>query len=694
MAKRKINEAEKARIEQANKVLQDLYALEMKWADDDGENIDELILKPNRGEVAPPPPPEKTKYNPDGIVDIITFAEHEYFCNLRLHPWQKLTLKLFYMGTEGNQNLQVAEEAVPATGCDKCIWVYSKKSEELAAKAWSNNQRAKSILPVENSPCLRCSRFDPNMRQLRFEELKDKATTLAEERKYDRLEKQLLEDQYCNEFNLLNHPEFNQEIRKQVEHKMGNKFTELVMVIGRRAGKSFITVISSLYETYRLLSMGHPQAKYHLLDFEPIKIVNVAKSEKQAKEGIFDKIKPLVQSSPYFMTVLGNALTDEIHFLTEKDKEENKRLAALNMPLMDGSIVLKCGHSNAAGLVGGTAWQINLDEVAAMAGENPDSGVDYKLYEDLVPMVATFGEDGKVILLSNPKGPIGLLYDLYEERKTDPNTLILQLPTWLINPSIPQDYLDQQRARSPRTFPMQYGAEFGETSTDPWLDAEMLEPAFYHRTQVRIETAQSNFVYYLHVDPARSSDYYALAVAHLVQTDKPDAPEVYVDHIHYWAPENGKPVNSDEVEEYIIELHKRFKFRQVSFDQWNSQSAIAKLTKANINAVCKPFTRSYQEMIYGTLYQLLVDNRIFIYNVNTVWTHPRTGKMISLQEIDLTKSQLKMLQKKWKGNKFKIEALSGYHDDIPDCIAAAAYECLNTKYFQPLPRTRVVYAGP
>ena len=38
----------------------------------------------------------KTRFNPDQIVDIVTFIEHPYFCNLKPYPWQKLILKCFF----------------------------------------------------------------------------------------------------------------------------------------------------------------------------------------------------------------------------------------------------------------------------------------------------------------------------------------------------------------------------------------------------------------------------------------------------------------------------------------------------------------------------------------------------------------------------------------------------------------------
>jgi hypothetical protein len=48
------------------------------------------------------------------------------------------------------------------------------------------------------------------------------------------------------------------------------------------------------------------------------------------------------------------------------------------------------------------------------------------------------------------------------------------------------------------------------------------------------------------------------------------------------------------------------------------------------------------------------------------------------------------LQKKWKGKRYYIEALSGYKDDICDAVAAVAYECLTSKIMIRLPRSKMV----
>ena len=459
---------------------------------------------------------------------------------------------------------------------------------------------------------------------------------------------------------------------------------------------SFLTTICSLYEAYRLLEMKNPHKRYGLIETEPIGILNVAASREQAENAIFAKIKSMVYGSPYFTQKLGNPATvTEIFLLTEQNIQDNKKRVLSGLPPIPGGIILRCGHSNSSSMVGGTNWCVLIDEVAAMdtADGSMVVGVDYKLYEDLAPTRATFGSDGKIFILSQPKGTKGLLYDLYNNRKITPSTLVLQLPTWVINPSISQDFLDEEKDKNFKTFAMQYGAVFGASESEFWIDYELVENAFFYKTP-RIEQATDpQFSYFCHIDPSNSVDYYTIVVAHTVPSMRPDdTPDVFIDHIHYWKPTSAKPINTEMVEDYVINLHKKFRFKQVSYDHWNSQSSITKLQNQGINAVCRQFSKQYKDQIYGELYQLFVQNKIFIYTYNTTVIDEITKGPRDLNEIDVTKSQFKTLQRKFNGKNYKIEAMAGAYDDIPDAIAAAAYEALSAKMFvKPLPRPITVY---
>jgi hypothetical protein len=664
--------------------------------------FDDEMMPTLRAEAIPPAKPDKDRFNPDQIVDIITFIEHPYFCNLKPYPWQKLILKCFYMGQEGNTNL-VINDSDNKVDCKGCVWEYIKQNENQFYNSRRENKQFKTIFSITNSPCLQCSRQNPEINKERYHQAKEEATNPDAERQVVELEQRPILDNYQTEKDLLYSEEFDPKLRMQVMDKCTKryKFQELVLVLGRRSGKSFLVSAMALYELYRLISMGHPQSRYGLMEFDEIVLLNVARNEEQAKKAIFSKIKQTVLASPFFSPYIGKDTELEMRFYSNHDREENDRRKQKGLNPFSGSLVLRCGSSNASGLVGLTCWCIIMDEVAAMAGDNPDSGVDYSLYDDLKPSLATFGKDGKMMMLSNPKGPIGLLYDLHENRQDDASTLVMRLPTWLTNPNIDKTWLDDQKKKNPVEHQMQYGAEFGASSSDPMFLKDDIDRMFSSMSMVkRAERGQQLFDYYCHLDPARTSDYYALVVAHtemmagLYGPDNLPLKRVVIDHIHFWNPmSKNQPVKERDVEDYVINLHARFKFKQVSIDQWHSQSSIIKLQSAGINIQERQFNKEYKEKIYTELSQLIREDRIDVYDIPGGTYLDSANNVLELNEVQEAKTQFLFLQKKWKGKRFYIEALSGYKDDICDAVAAVCYECLTSKISLRLPRAKLANMG-
>jgi hypothetical protein len=689
-------------------LLQQLNALEESFKDQGYEGEYEDEIRPIvRAEISPPPTPEKTRFNPDQIVDIVTFIEHPFFCNLKPYPWQRLILKCFYMGQEGNTNLEindVDDEVRNSGGCDGCVWKYVRENEEKVYKGRQDGKQLRNVFSVTNSPCLICDRFDNEIREKRYGYAREEASNPDDERKIDSLIARPIIDHYQTERDLLCDDDFDPLLRKQVFDKCGKrfKFQELVLVLGRRSGKSFLVSVMALYELYRLLSMGHPQARYGLMEFDEIVLLNVARNEDQAKKAIFSKIKQTVLASPYFQPFVGKDTELEMRFFTDHDRDENERRKEKGINLFAGSLVLRCGSSNASGLVGLTCWSVIMDEVAAMAGDNPDSGLDYALYDDLKPSGATFGKDFKMMMLSNPKGPIGLLYDLHENRLDDPTTLVMRLPTWMTNPSIDQDWLAEQKVKDPTEYQMQFGAEFGAASSDPMFTPEQVNSLWMMRSMTpRAEVGQPLVEYFCHLDPARTSDYYALAVAHTeiiypiqIGPDNKPLRRVVVDHIHYWNPATkNQPVSEDDVIDYVLKLHLNFRFKQISFDHWHSQTAIIKLKSRGVNAVERQFNQEYKGKIYTELIQLMRDQRIDIYDISGGKYKDGLDREFDLNEIAEAKTQFQFLQKVWKGKRFEIKALSGYKDDICDAVAAVSHEAMTSKVANQLPSARAVSLG-
>ena len=428
-------------------------------------------------------------------------------------------------------------------------------------------------------------------------------------------------------------------------------------------------------------------------------ILNVALSEKQAKGAIFNKLREDVLASPWFASSIGKVTQTDMYLLTPADKEENKRRNKTGTPLLTGSIHIKSGNSNSASQLGGTIAVIIVDEMAAMARETADGdATDELLYTLLKPSIATFGFDGKIICISNPLGPFGKFYELYCTGIKDKLTLVHQLPTWLANPSIDKDFIESEKNKNPQAFQMQYAAKFGGGGEDAWLPAEFVIAALpieADTSKRRREHGEPLHKYYMHLDPAYSSDNYTLCILHaepIVGAENPDGSamtKIIVDHLHYWRPLNkNQPINVEEVEKYVLDVGRRFRVAKITYDQhWSSQSSIVKFTRAGFRCEMTPYVFQYQNLIYGELYDLFTSYRIEFYHMNTNYNGVNMG------EIEMARTEFQNLQKKWKHGKPKIEASMGNKDDLTDCIAGAAYQAIKDKDFKTLAKPRLGRIG-
>ena len=684
---------------QREKILRDAAKLTELWGMD--SNPGEAPVYKSRYDYPEPPAKDTSKYNPNKYVDIETFVKHPYFLNLNTFPWQTLALKLFYAGSEGNHNLEFSEFTDDIDKvCKNCVWNYILENEQKCADQIEKDEPYENVLNSENSRCLSCINCPLKTRQIRLDHELNKCDKKEIERILQDIKDTVAENKFQCEMDLIDEIP-DKAVSLQIRNKFKFYFKELILVMGRRSGKSFLTVIIALYELYKLLKIKHPQKKYKLPDFQEIHIINVAFNQKQAKDSIFTPMKNLAIASSFFQRHVGVDNKLEMTFLTDYDIEENERRKAKGINLLEGTIIAQCGSSSAGGLVGKTCFAIIIDELAAMAGDSPDSGLDKKLYDELKPSLRTFGRDGKIVCLSNPKGPFGMLYKLYNERLEEPTTLILKVPTWIINANIEKDDLENEKKKDPIEFNMQYGAEFGTNSENPYLSPEDVEYAFNNSAALtRLEQRESGYEYYCHVDPSNRSDYYAIAVVHGVPTGEIDITgkkikRYYVDHMHFWAPVQIKqPVPFAEVEKYLLELHSKFKFKQITFDQWHSAEMVQKLVGMGLPAKINVFNGEYKGKIYIALLEAFRNKRIEFYRMSGGKVIDKNGNTISINEVSEAKDQFLFLQKKWRNGRQIIEALSGYKDDLCDAVAAAIYECENEKHVaRQLPKARVTYTG-
>ena len=80
----------------------------------------------------------------------------------------------------------------------------------------------------------------------------------------------------------------------------GKPYTECVLVIGMRSGKTLLSSVMATYEAFQLINLGKPCAYYGLPKGSEIFIFNVAVSEQQAKDTVFAHIKARIDSSEWW----------------------------------------------------------------------------------------------------------------------------------------------------------------------------------------------------------------------------------------------------------------------------------------------------------------------------------------------------------------------------------------------------------
>ena len=470
--------------------------------------------------------------------------------------------------------------------------------------------------------------------------------------------------------------------------------------ICHNSGKDFIVSILACYEAAKLLESpyGDPYRLYNLGSGAPFTILTVANSSTQAQV-LFNEIKDKIINSNYFADKIipEGILSDQIHLLTPADKIKNAELEARGLSKNPGSVIIRCGHSNSDSLAGISCYCLLLDEIGLYKQTAGSSGGE-SIYRTLAPATATYVRketsidpygnkvvndiyDGKIICISSPRGKEGIFYDLYRKSSSVSHRVMCKLPTWIVNPTQTRELLREKFSNmTEEEFMMEFGGEFSGTAGQTFFTRDMVEKCFYNNMKLK-DHGESGFSYFCHLDPATSSHNYALCVCHREmflnpETHKTDF-KVVVDHLKYWQPLDGKPILNEEVDNYIINLSRKFNFEMVTFDQWNSQHSIDHLRKHSIPAKMTRFTKRYKIIIYDNLYDLASASRIQIPN------H------------DLLRDEMLYLQRRYTPTGYRVFAKKDglvKTDDVVDALAGAAYACMH-ETFERLPQGLLVRMG-
>jgi hypothetical protein len=482
---------------------------------------------------------------------------------------------------------------------------------------------------------------------------------------------------------------------------------ELLLAIGRRAGKTTISGIFASYEIYRLLNLGNPQAYYGLPNGNRIQVISVAVDKDQASI-LFNEVAGHLAKCNYFRPYQANNTQSQVNFRTPYDIEkfgnvyrENGKYTSFNGK---ASLRLTFRGATGKGLRGAGNIVIILDEFAHFLDTGPSSAED--IYNAVTPSSAAFspkdpdepttpiGEpESRIVCISSPLGKSGKFHSLYSQAmhnaKGSENMLAIQAPTWEINPTVPLPFLQQAKAADPRNFSVEYGAYFND-QVSGWIERKedllaCIDPK--HKPSVIGRPRQP---YFAGIDVGLVGDGTYICITHI------ENGKIILDYHEGWyagvdwretnphlgnnyPTEYSKSLSSvarldfDELSIWFSVIAKRFYIQDGLFDSWNGIPLEQSLTKKNLSQFkSEHFTQDASSKIYQTLKMMMLDESLKLYD----WPIPDSGDILDGTRHSSPIAELFSLKaKQLSKNVVRVEApnKAGAHDDFADAYSRSVW---------------------
>jgi hypothetical protein len=282
-----------------------------------------------------------------------------------------------------------------------------------------------------------------------------------------------------------------------------------------------------------------------------------------------------------------------------------------------------------------------LDELAFWRDDN-SANPDAEVLNAIRASMATFGDDAMVIAGSSPYSRSGVLWNSYKRYfgQDDPHNLVWRAPTRVMNPSVPQDFVDAEYDRDPASAAAEYGAEFRSDIAE-FVSLAAIEAC---TPDGLFEIAPlSSLRYTAVVDPSGgSSDSFTLAITHR----EPDG-VIVLDCIR----ETRAPFAPETVVEDFARTLAAYRVTKVTGDRYAGEWPREQFRKRNISY--EPSERVKRD-IYRDMLPLLNSKRVQLLDNKRLIT------------------QLAGLERRTaRGGKDSIDHAPGRHDDVANAVAGA-----------------------
>lgn len=215
-------------------------------------------------------------------------------------------------------------------------------------------------------------------------------------------------------------------------------YSELWAVAGRRGGKSYAIAVLSLW-----LALMVPYAM--LMPGERGVVAVYAADRRQARQVV------------RYVTGLVHVVPDLREFVDGEARAEG-------LDFWHGAwqqaTAIEVQTANWRLARSGTCVAAICDELAFWRAEDDGANPDAEILAAIRPSLAT--TEGPLVCISSPYAKRGELFETHGRcyAVDDEPVLVVQAPSWVLNPGLPQSFLDREKERDPARFRAEYGAAF------------------------------------------------------------------------------------------------------------------------------------------------------------------------------------------------------------------------------------------
>lgn len=485
---------------------------------------------------------------------------------------------------------------------------------------------------------------------------------------------------------------------------------QLLLSIGRRAGKTTLSAIFATYELYRLLSLYSPQEYYGLPPGNRIQILSIATGKDQAAL-LFNDVTSHIAKCEWFQTYIANNTLSHVNFRTPYDIEKygpTVRHQDGKFQTFNGKASIRVTFKPAisTSLRGAGNIVIILDEMAHFQAEGKSSAKD--IYDAVVPSALAFSRkdpndltkpigpvESRIIGISSPLNKAGKFYELYHfamsRAEGSENIIAIQAPTWEVNPTVEPDFLRQKYHEDPAVFMTEYGAQFSDRVRG-WIERERDLTECIDPERRPKNFGPPRYPHQMGIDVGLIGDSTAVAVTHV------DGDQIVLDYHESWsagvpwresnphleAPltdyaktlETVERLDFDEIAKWIVAVNRRFYVTDGIFDRWNGIPLEQSLTKSGLKQFrSEHFTRDARSRMYQAVKLLMFDRKVTLYD----WPRPKTGEGGAGKRFSPLIEEMLALQAEQTGhNQILVAApkIAGAHDDVSDAVVRAIWMSL------------------